>query len=117
MAITGGKTLQVFVTADLKKFNSGLNQAQGGLKGFAGTMSSMVGPALIATAAAAGALAVKFGIDGVKAAMDDEAALKKLATTLTNVGLAHDQPKVEEFISGLERSLGIADDELRLVYD
>ena len=117
MAISGGKTLQVFVTADLKKFNSGLNQAQGGLKGFAGTMSSMVGPALIATAAAAGALAVKFGIDGVKAAMDDEAALKKLATTLTNVGLAHDQPKVEEFISGLERSLGIADDELRPAYD
>lgn len=117
MAITGGKTLQVFVTADLKKFNSGLNQAQGGLKGFAGTMSSMVGPALIATAAAAGALAVKFGIDGVKAAMDDEVALKKLATTLTNVGLAHDQPKVEEFISGLERSLGIADDELRPAYD
>ena len=117
MAISGGKTLQVFVTADLKKFNSGLNQAQGGLKGFAGTMKSMVGPALIATAAAAGALAVKFGVDGVKAAMDDEAALKKLEATLTNVGLAHDQPKVEEFISGLERSLGIADDELRPAYD
>jgi len=117
MAISGGKTLQVFVTADLKKFNSGLNQAQGGLKGFAGTMSSMVGPALIATAAAAGALAIKFGVDGVKAAMEDEAALEKLATTLGNVGLAHDQPKIEEFISGLERSLGIADDELRPAYD
>jgi hypothetical protein len=117
MAITGGKTLQVFVTADLKKFNSGLNQAQGGLKGFAGTMSSMVGPALIATAAAAGALAIKFGVEGVKAAMDDEASLNKLAQTLTNVGLAHDQPMVEDFISGLERSLGVADDELRPAYD
>jgi len=113
----GGKTLTIYLAADLKKFNSGLNQAQGGLKGFAGTMSSLVGPALIATAAAAGALAIKFGVDGVKAAMEDEAALEKLATTLGNVGLAHDQPKIEEFISGLERSLGIADDELRPAYD
>ncbi len=117
MATIGGKTLQIFVTADLKKFNSGLNKAQGGLKGFASTMKSMVGPALIATAAAAGALAVKFGVDGVKAALDDEAAQKKLATTLLNVGLAHDTKAVEGYIYQLERSLGIADTELRPAYD
>lgn len=112
-----GKTLTIFLAADLKKFNSGLNDADRGLKGFAGNLTSMVGPALIATAAAAGALAVKFAVDGVQAAIEDEAALNKLATTLDNVGLAHDQPMVEEFIGTLERATGIADDELRPAYD
>lgn len=112
-----GKTLTIFLAADLKKFNSGLNQADKGLKGFAGNLKNMVGPALLATAAAAGALAVKFAVDGVQAALDDEAALNKLATTLDNLGLSHDQPMVEEFIGTLERATGIADDELRPAYD
>ena len=115
--MAAGKTLTIFLAADLKKFNSGLNDADRGLKGFAGNLSNMVGPALIAAAAAAGALAIKFGVDGVKAAIEDEAALNKLATTLDNVGLAHDQPMVENFIGGLERATGIADDELRPAYD
>jgi len=115
--MAAGKTLTIFLAADLKKFNSGLNDADRGLKGFAGNLSNMVGPALIAAAAAAGALAIKFGVDGVKAAIEDEAALNKLATTLDNVGLAHDQPMVEDFIGTLERATGIADDELRPAYD
>lgn len=115
--VMAGKTLTIFLAADLKKFNGGLNDADKGLKGFAGNLNSMVGPALIATAAAAGALAIKFAVDGVQAAIEDEAALNKLATTLNNVGLAHDQPMVENFIGGLERATGIADDELRPAYD
>ena len=115
--VMAGKTLTIFLAADLKKFNSGLNQADKGLKGFAGNLKNMVGPALLATAAAAGALAVKFAVDGVQAALDDEAALNKLATTLDNLGLSHDQPMVEEFIGTLERATGIADDELRPAYD
>jgi len=38
MAIAGGKTLTIYLAADLKKFNSGLAQAQGGLTGFAGSL-------------------------------------------------------------------------------
>lgn len=117
LVAAGGKTLTIFLAADLKKFNNGLDNASRGLKGFSGNLTSMVGPALLATAAAAGALAIKFGVDGLKAAIEDEAALNKLAQTLTNVGLAHDQPMVEEFIGTLERATGIADDELRPAYD
>jgi len=112
-----GKTLTVYLAADLKKFNSGMTQAQGGLTGLAGSLKNMLGPALIGAGIAAGAFALKLAADGVQAALDDEAALRKLSTTLDNLGLAHDQPQIEEFISGLERSLGIADDELRPAYD
>jgi hypothetical protein len=112
-----GKTLTVYLAADLKKFNSGMTQAQTGLKGFGNTLTSMLGPALIGAGIAAGALAVKLGVEGVKAAIEDEAAMKKLATTLNNLGLAHDTQKVEDYIYSLERSLGIADTELRPAYD
>jgi hypothetical protein len=87
------------------------------MQGFSGTLNKLVGPALLATVAAAGALAIKLGVDGVKAAMDDDASLQALAKTLQNVGLAHDTEQIEAYISSLERSLGIADDELRPAYD
>ena len=112
-----GKTLTVYLAADLKKFNAGMTQAQGGLKGLAGSLKNMLGPALIGAGLAAGALAVKLASDGVKAALEDEEAVRRLSTTLDNLGLAHDQPQIEKFIYGLERSLGVADTELRPAYD
>jgi len=112
-----GKTLTVYLAADLKKFNAGMTQAQGGLKGLAGSLKNMLGPALIGAGLAAGALAVKLASDGVKAALEDEEAVRRLSTTLDNLGLAHDQPEIEKFIYGLERSLGVADTELRPAYD
>lgn len=111
------KTLTVYLAADLKKFNQGMDDASRKAQGLGGTMSSVLGPALIGAGAAAGAFAVKLGVDGVKAAIDDEAASAKLAQTLTNLGLAHDTQPVEDYISTLERSLGVADDELRPAYD
>jgi hypothetical protein len=111
------KTLTVFLAADLKNFNRNMSDAEGRVRGFGGTLSNMLGPALLAAGAAAGAFAVKLGVDGVKAAIEDEAASAKLAQTLTNLGLAHDTAPVEAYVSSLERSLGIADDELRPAYD
>ena len=111
------KTLTVVLAADVGKFRRDMQNAEGGLSGFAGNLKNLVGPALIGATAAAGAFATKLAVDGVKAAMDDEASLKALAQTLENVGLAHQQPAVEEFISQMERSLGIADDQLRPAYD
>ena len=93
-----GKTLTVYLAADLKKFNTGMAQAQGGLKGFSNSLKNMLGPALIGAGLALGALATKMAVDGVKAAMDDEAAVRKLATTMENLGLAHDTKKVEAYI-------------------
>ena len=117
MAVSPGKTLTIYLAADLKKFNSGMTQAQGGLKGFANSLKNMLGPAAIGAGIALGALATKMAIDGVQAALDDETAVRKLATTLDNLGLAHDTEAVEAFIYQLERSLGVADTELRPAYD
>lgn len=111
------KTLTVYLAADLKKFNQGIDDAGRKAQGLGGTMSNFLAPALIGAGVAAGALAVKLGVDGVQAAIDDEAAASKLAQTLENLGLAHDTAPVEDYISSLERSLGVADDELRPAYD
>jgi hypothetical protein len=111
------KTLTVYLAADLKKFNDGMNDADRKLSGLAGGMQNMLGPALLGAAAAAGAFAIALGIDAVKAAAEDEAAAAKLAQTLKNVGQAHNTEPVENYISSLERSLGITDDELRPAYD
>ena len=117
MAIGGGKTLTIYLAADLKKFNAGMAQAQGGLTGFAGSLKNILGPAAIGAGIAVAGLATKMAVDGVNAALDDEAAMRKLALTLENVGLAHDTQQIEDFISVMERSTGMADDELRPAYD
>lgn len=70
MAPSTGKTLTVYLAADLKKFNRGINKAEGGLKGFGNSISKFLGPALIGATAAAGAFAVKLGVDAVNAASD-----------------------------------------------
>ena len=75
-----GKTLTVYLAADLKKFNSGMKQAETGLKGFGNKLSSFLGPALIAAGAAAGAFATKIAVDAVGAASD-------LAETQNKVGV------------------------------
>ena len=117
VAIGGGKTLTIYLAADLKKFNAGMSQAQGGLAGFAGSLKNMLGPAAIGAGIAIAGLATKMAVDGVNAALADEEAMRKLALTLENVGVAHDTQRVEDFISVLERSTGVADDELRPAYD
>ena len=117
MAMGGGKTLTIYLAADLKKFNSGLNSARSGMSKFGGSLNDVLGPALIGAGIAAGALATKLAIDGVQAAIEDEAAMSRLATTMQNLGLAHDTQQVEDYIYQLERSLGIADTELRPAYD
>lgn len=111
------KTLTVFLAADVSKLNRSLKGAESDMQGFSGVLNKVVGPALLATTAAAAAFAVKLGIDGVKAAVEDQASLERLAKTLENVGLAHDTEQIEAYISSLERSLGIADEELRPAYD
>ncbi len=111
------KTLTVYLAADLKKFNSGMKDAQGSVQGFGGTLKNNLGPALIAAGAAAGAFALKLGVDGVKAAMEDEKAVAALSATLQNLNLAHDTDAIEAYIYELERAYGIADTELRPAYD
>jgi hypothetical protein len=118
------KTLTVYLAADVSKLTRGLNSARGdvnafgnGIGGLGNKLTSLLGPALIGAGIAAGAFAVKLGVDGVKAALDDAASIDKLSQTLENLNLAHQLPEVEKAISKFERTLGIADTELRPAYD
>jgi hypothetical protein len=87
------------------------------MSGFAVGMGAAVGAAALGAAAAGARMAVSLGVDGVKAAIEDEAAVSKLAQTMTNLGLAHDTAQVEASIASMETELGIVDMELRPAYD
>lgn len=75
----------------------------------------MAGAAFAAAGAAAALYAGKLAIDGVKAAIEDEAAQAKLGKTLENVtGATNAQIKsVEDYITKTELAYGVTDDDLR----
>jgi hypothetical protein len=112
MAI-GGKTLTVYLAADVSKLRSGLNSADRSLSGFGDKLNRMVGPALIGAAAAAGTFAVALAVDGVQAAIQEEAELAKLSTTLNNLGFAEQTDEVNSFIDQLQYSAAVSDSTLR----
>jgi len=112
------RTLKLNLLADVDKFGKGLNKAGNDAKGFGGKVSKygkVAAGALAGVAAAAGIMAIKIGIDGVKAAIEDEVSQKKLATTLKNVTKATDKQiqSAEEYITKQQISYGIADTKLR----
>jgi len=111
------KTLTVYLAADLKKFNSGMDAAGRKVNGFSGSLKDKLGPALIAAGAAAGAFAVKLGVDGVRSAIEDEAAVAKLATTLENLGFDDALTPLEAYIAEMEVATGIVDNELRAAFE
>ena len=108
-----GKTLTVYLAADVSKLRGGLNSADRSLSGFSKNLSSMVGPALIGATAAAGAFAVAVGVEGVQAALKDQEALTKLNTTLENLGFDAVSQDVQEFIDKTAYASGQSDDVLR----
>ena len=129
MAIGGsGKGIQIVVGTDyndrdLKRAQRDLDRLKGQAAKTAGPMAKLgntirsnVGPAMAMAAAAAGALAIKFAVDGVKAAVEEQAALTRLEQALRNVGEAHRADEVNTFIDGLQRATGIAEDQLRPAY-
>lgn len=108
-----GKTLTVYLAADISKLRSGLNQADNSLSGFGSKLTNMVGPALIGATAAAGAFAVALAVDGVQAAMAEEAELAKLNTTLENLGFSGASDQLNQFVDDLQFATGTSDSELR----
>ena len=128
MAPSTGKTLTVYLAADLKKFNRGINQAEGGLKGFGNSVSKFLGPALIAATAAAGAFAVKLGVDAVNAASDlietqnkvavifgesADSVMKFAETSVTALGQTETQAlEAAANFAQLGKAAGLADEEL-----
>jgi hypothetical protein len=56
---------------------------------------------------------VQFGKASVKAFIEDEKAANQLAVAVKNLGLAFAQPEINNYISKLEATSGIVDDQLR----
>ena len=110
--------VKVTFDADLTGLKQGTNQAEAELgtfeKGVA-KFGAAAKAAFAAAAAAAAAYAVKLGVDGVKAAIEDEQAQSRLAQTLEKAaGATNAQVKAtEEFISKMQLATGVSDTQLR----
>jgi hypothetical protein len=115
---TGTRALTLKLLADVDNFTKNLDKADKDVATFGDKVSDFgkkAGLAFAAAGAAAVAYAGKLAIDGVKSAIEDEAAQAKLANTLKNVTNATDAQikSTEEFILQTSLATGVADDELR----
>jgi len=90
-------------TRGFKKADSAAAQLNKTVKGLAGTLGLVYGTRAL----------VSFGKQAVKAFAEDEAAAKRLASAVDNLGLSMSQSRVTDFIANLEKSSAIADDVLR----
>jgi hypothetical protein len=118
MAIGGSRTLKLTILGDVDNLRKSLNQADDDVKKSSsglGDFSKKAGLAFAAAAAAVAVYAGKLLIDGVKAAIADEAAQDKLAKTLENVtGATNAQiAATEAYITKTSLANGITDDVLR----
>lgn len=98
---------------DLKKLDAESKTATSGLKSFGNNLKSSVGPALAGVAAAAGGMAIAFGIEGIKAAAAEEKELAKLGTALNNLGFEDQLPAINEFIDRLQYTSAVSESQLR----
>jgi hypothetical protein len=114
----GSRTLKLSILADVDNLKKGLTDAGTDTETFGGKLSGF-GKAAGAAFAVAGAAALAYAgvllVDGVKSAIEDEAAQAKLATTLQNVTGATDATiaATESWITQQGLALGITDTDLR----
>lgn len=116
--MAGSRTLKLSILGDVDNLNKSLKTATADVETFGdkmGKVGKMVGAAFVAAAAAAGAYAVKIGIEGVKAAIEDEKAQTQLALALENAtGATNAQiAATEQSILKMSLATGVADDQLR----
>jgi len=112
------RTLKLSILADVDQLNKSLKAANSDVEDSSSKMlefGKKAGLAFAAAAAAAGAYAIKIGVDGVKAAIEDEQSQSKLFNTLQNVTKATDEQlaSVEKQILKMSLASGVADDQLR----
>ena len=115
---TGSRTLKLSILADVDQLKKSLAQGEKDTQSFGdkmGDVGKKVGAAFALAAAAAAAYAVKIGIDGVKSAIEDEAAQVRLAGALKAATGATDAQiaATEEYISKTQLATGITDNDLR----
>jgi len=116
--MAGSRTLKLSILADVDDLKKKLDTGSKEVEGFGGKLEKfgkVAAAAFAAAAAAAAAYAVKLAVDGVKAAIEDEAAQLRLANALKNVtGATQAQiSAVEEQILKTSLATGVADDQLR----
>ena len=112
------RTLKLALLADTKQFIDGLDKADKETKTFSDKLGSALKTGALAFAAlgaAAGAAAIKIGVDAVKGAIEDAKAQATLAQTLRNTTKATDNQiaSVEEYITKTERASAVNADQLR----
>jgi len=112
------RTLKLSILADVDQLKKSLASANGDVEDSSSKLAGfgkMAGAAFLAAGVAAAAYAGKLLIDGVKSAIEDEAAQTKLATTLKNVtGATNTQiAATEAYILKTSLANGITDNELR----
>jgi hypothetical protein len=116
--MAGSRTLKLSILADVADLKKNLDSGSKEVEGFGGKLEKfgkVAAAAFAAAAAAAAAYAVKLAVDGVKAAIEDEAAQLRLANALKNVtGATQAQiSAVEQQILKTSLATGVADDQLR----
>ena len=112
------RTLKLSILADVDQLKKSLSAANDDVENSGskiGEFGKKAGLAFAAAGVAAAAYAGKLLIDGVKSAIEDEAAQAKLATTLRNVtGATNLQvAATEAYILKTSLATGVTDDELR----
>ena len=115
---SSSRILKLALLADTANFSRGLDGASKQTKTFGqklGDTAKRIGKAFAIAGVAVAGMAAKLAIDGVKAAIADEKAQVKLATTLKNTTKASNGQikSVEKYIDKLQRATGVADDKLR----
>jgi hypothetical protein len=115
---TGNRTLKLSILADVDDLKKKLGEADKAVEDNSsriGEFGKKAAAAFAVAAAAAVAYGTKLAIDGVKAAIEDEAAQLRLAAALrTATGATEGQIKAtEDFILQTSLATGVADDSLR----
>ncbi len=98
------RTLKLSILADVDDLNKKLKAATGDVEGFGGKMANVgkkIGVALAAAAAAAGAMAIKIGVDAVKAASNLSETQSKVAVIFGESSVA-----IEKFAATAATKLG-----------
>lgn len=112
------RTMKLNLLADVQKFLDGMDKADNTTKSFSskvGKYSKAMAKSFALAGAAAGAYAIKLGIDGVQAAIEDEQSQVKLAQALKNTTNATDAQikSTEDYITKQQLAFGVADTKLR----
>ena len=115
---SGSRTLKLSILADIDDLKKNLTNGSNDIQTFGDKLTKfgkVAGAAFLAAGVAAVAYAGKLAVDGVKAAIEDEAAQLRLAASLKNVTGATDAQiaATEDYILKTSLANGVTDEELR----